>query len=138
MIKLGTFGASDMRREFGVKVGEHKFDECVGVMHALGYDEGRLCHFQNDIVIVDGVEFVLKAIPGFTDRGLIEADIEVETEAEIPAARQKLEELFKKIGCPTHTDQSFLAYMEGLNDGVFPLFKYPEYKPGYFAETFHI
>ena len=138
MIKLGAYGAEDQRQEFGVKVGEHKFDECVGVMHALGYDEGFLCEWSSDIVTVDGIEFVLKSTKDFPEWGLIEADIEVQTEAEIPAARSALKNLFAENCIQAHTDDSFAEYVVGLEREVFPKFKYAEYTPGYFAKTFGI
>ncbi|MEN9390498.1 MAG: hypothetical protein RLZZ283_598, partial [Candidatus Parcubacteria bacterium] len=138
MIKLGTYGAEDHRTEYGVKVGEHQFDACVGVMHALGYDEGNLCHFKNEIVSVGGIDIVLKSIPGFPERGLIEADIEVANEGDIPAARETLQKLFRNNGIEPHTDASFIAYVDGLEGEVFPRFRYSEYTPGYFAKTFGI
>ncbi len=138
MVKLGMYGAEDERQEFGVKVGEHKFDQCVGVMHALGYDEGFLCEWHSDIVTLDGIDFVLKSTPNFPEWGLIEADIEVESEADIPNAREKLKALFISHGIQPHTEESFMRYVVGLEEHVFPKFKYAEYAPGYFAKTYGI
>lgn len=137
MVKLGKTGGADSRREFGSKVGQNKFDELVGVMHALGYDKGPLCHFQSDIFKFEEFEIVLKIVPGRNDHGLFEAEIEVATDAEVPEARGKLESLLGSLGLKKYTDSEFTEYVDSLSK-IFPLFDYSTYNQDYFAKTFGI
>ncbi len=137
MIKLGKTGGTDSRREFGSKVGENKFDELVGVMHALGYDKGPLCHFKSDIYKYGEFEIVLKAVPGHDNRGMFEAEIEVASESEVPQAQEKIEALLAELGVRKFDDAEFHKHVDGLNT-IFPLFDYASYEQGYFAKTYGI
>ncbi len=135
IIKTGSWGGSDQRKELSVFAEEGSFDRLVQAFHVLGYDKGVLCVRNSLLYKYKEVEFALVEVPGHSY--YFEAE-KMSDEAGKDAATQEIADLCKTLGLTLFSDQTFFEYIDTLNREANEVFDFKDYTEDYFKKRFKL
>jgi len=135
IIKTGSWGASDIRREYSVK-SDSSFDTLVQVYLLLGYTKGVLCVRNIDVYKYSGIEIAIVEVPGHSY--FFEAEIELTEEEGVEVAQDKLREVLKSLDLKVYSDSGYFDYIATLNEDANIVFDARKESEHYFANTFSI
>lgn len=137
MIKLGSWGGSDNRKELSLIAQRGEFDKLVQIFAALGLNKGKVVLTKTNVFMYKGVEFAVVNV--WDKRYIFEAEIMVKDKSSVEKARKKLESIITELGLKIYTDEEFYAYIHDLNkNNIAKTFDYSEYSDGYFKKKFHL
>ncbi len=135
ILKTGSWGGSDARREYSVKTND-SFDTLVQIYKLLGLSKGVLCVRNIDVYTYHGVEIALVEVPGHSC--FFEAEIELAETEGTEKAQATLKEVLDELGLVTYTDAEYFAYIELLNKEANMIFDANQESETYFKDTFGI
>ncbi len=113
VVKLGSWGGSDQRKELSVKTEPGSFGTLVEVFGALGYEKGIVCIRNSDAYEYEGVEFALVEVPGHSH--YFEAEKMAHAGEDIAELKSQMLAVCEPLGLAPFTDQEFFDYIETLN-----------------------
>lgn len=112
--KVGE-GENVSREEISLGLTDTTLDTARTVLRALGCKEARWMHRLKDVYTYDGVEWSLVTAPP-SDIRYFEVEVVVESEADIPAARAKVEAQASDLGLTILDEAGSRALIGELNE----------------------
>lgn len=135
IVKTGSWGGSDARREYSVKTND-SFDTLVQIYRWLGYRRGVLCVRNIDVYQYRGVELAIVEVPGHSH--FFEAEIELPEETGSETAQVQITQALDALGLVVCTDAEYFAYIDVLNKEANRIFDAEQEPETYFKDTFGI
>jgi adenylate cyclase class IV len=137
MIKLGSWGGSEQRKEVSLIAKKGEFDKLVQIFGLLGLTKGALVITKTNAFKYKGIEFAVVDVCG--KRYIFEAEIMIKDKKNTAAAKSKIEKVIKELELKIYTDKEFYAYIEDLNKKqIAKTFDYNNYTDGYFKKKFRL
>ena len=136
IVKIGTWGENEQRKELSIfgKLGE--FDTMVEVFGELGYKKGMLCERKSQVYDYKGIEFALVEVPGHSY--YYEAEKMADKNENADKLIVEIKKVCKELGLDVFDKDHFFKYVQDLNKDANEIFDYDEYVSGYFKERFGI
>jgi predicted adenylyl cyclase CyaB len=136
IVKIGTWGENEQRKELSIfgKLGE--FDTMVEVFGELGYKKGMLCERKSQVYDYKGIEFALVEVPGHSY--YYEAEKMADKNENADKLIIEIKKVCKELGLDVFDKDHFFKYVQDLNKDANEIFDYDEYVSGYFKERFGI
>lgn len=136
MIKQGSWGENEARREIGVQLKEGEFSNLVKAMAALGYNKGILCIRDTIAYTYNEIEIALVTVPAHSY--FFELEIMVEAEDDKVEAHKKLQDLCRELSLTPFRKEEFYAYMEKLNKEANKVFDIEKDGEDFFKKQYKI
>ena len=134
IVKVGSWGGSDQRREISVMTPEGTFDSLVEIFGIIGLQKGTLCVRNSRVYDYQGVEFALIEVPGHSY--FFEAEKMIEPDADRNAAQDEIRAVCTSLGLTLFTDDTFFAYIDRLNKEANGVFDFSQYHEGDFQKQY--
>lgn len=113
VLKYGTWGGNDARKEFSFPIELKKFEEVIEVLFILGFYYGVLQATKSYLYQYKGVEVVLVDVPKFGY--YFEAEV-VTDQSSIKNANEKIMSVCKELGLNIFSKKDFRKLLKDLND----------------------
>jgi adenylate cyclase class IV len=135
MIKLGSWGGSEQRKELSLVAKKGEFDKLVQIFGALGLTKGAVVITKTSVYKYKGLEFAVVDVCG--RRYIFEAEIMVKNKKDVEKAQHKIDSVLKELGLEIYTNEEFYKYIEDLNKKkIAKIFNYKTYKENYFKKKY--
>lgn len=136
IVKMGSWGGSENRKEYSVLASKGEFDKLVQIFAAIGLTKGMLCIRKSEVFQYQGIEFALVEVPDHSY--YFEAEKMIGQSDEKEMAIQEIEDILKEFKLEQFSHEEFYEYIEKLNKEANEVFDYSSYKENYFKERFDI
>lgn len=136
IIKLGTWGKNEGRREISVKLQRGHFSNLVSALAQLGLSKGVLCERNSEAYRYKDAEIALVEVPQHSCYFEIEKLVHVEAEKE--RVQKELYAIAEELQLQPFTDQEFFDYMERLNAEVNTVFDIEKDGEDFFRKKYNI
>jgi len=134
MIKIGSWGESEARRELSILTKKGTFDDLVEIFGHLGWKKGMLCVRNSEVFLYKSVEFSLVEVPGHSY--YFEAELMISESDSKKEAVKKIKNICKEMGLVVFSKKAFFRYVGELNEEVNEIFDFDQYSVGYFKKRF--
>lgn len=136
VVKLGSWGGSESRRELSFKGKEGEFETLVEIFGQLGFKKGILA--KRDAIIYDfkGVEFALVKTPG--QHYYFEAEKMAHNEEDFAKVENEIREVCQELGLEVVSKKGFFNFIDELNKTDNEIFEFKDFKENYFKEEFGV
>jgi adenylate cyclase class IV len=134
MIKLGSWGGVDQRKELSVTTAPGTFDTLVEIFAALGYEKGVLCDRRTEAYEYKDVEFALVEVPGHSY--YYEAEKMAHAGQDMEILAKEITGVCSELNLSVFSGEEFFAYIETLNREANEVFDFSKEGPGYFKKRF--
>ncbi|MBW3538295.1 hypothetical protein KY386_02255 [Candidatus Parcubacteria bacterium] len=133
IVKLGSWGGSESRKELSVIAQSGSFDTLVQVFGVIGLTKAMLCVRKSRVYEYKGIEFALVEVPQHSF--YFEAEKMVSEDAAL-TAKDDIAAVCSRLGLKVFNDQEFFRYVEKLNREANEVFDFAGYKDNYFRDRF--
>ncbi|MFT7557818.1 MAG: adenylate cyclase class IV [Planctomycetota bacterium] len=114
IIKVGSWGAADARKEISVRIQKDQFTNLLEAYAALGYTKGMLCVRNSFVYDYQGVEFALVEVPGHSY--FFEAEIEsTDNHADTQELHRIIADAYSALDLTPYSDDAYFDYVKKLN-----------------------
>lgn len=134
IVKLGSWGGSENRRELSFKGNKGEFETLVEIFGQLGFIKGTLA--KRDAIIYDykNVEFALVKTPG--QHYYFEAEKMAQSEEDFTKVEDEIRKVCGELGLRAVDKEGFFEFIEELNKTDNQIFEFKDFKENYFKEKF--
>ena len=134
VVKLGSCGGSESRRELLFKGKKEEFETLVEIFGQLGFIKGTLA--KRDAIIYDykGIEFALVKTPG--QHYYFEAEKMAHSKADFKKVENKIRKVCKELRLKVISKDGFFKFIEELNKTDNQIFEFKDFKKNYFKDKF--
>ena len=136
IIKLGSWGGSESRRELSFKGKKGEFETLVEIFGQLGFTKGMLAERNSIVYEYKGIEFVLARTPGH--RYYFEAEKMAHSKADFKKVENEIREICKELELNIVSKEGFFKFIEELNKTDNQVFDFKDFKENYFKDKFGI
>lgn len=136
IIKLGSWGGREERKELSVLAKKGEFDTLVQIFAALGFRKGIMAVRTSQVFMYQGIEFALVEVPGHSY--YFEAEKMVEEDGDKAKAQREIQSVLRELHLTPFSREEFFEYIEELNDTANELFDFADYKDGDFQRRFSL
>jgi len=136
IVKLGSWGENEQRRELSVTTAPHTFDTLTEIFAALGYEKGVLCGRKSTVYDYKGIEFALVEVPGHSY--YYEAEKMAHAGEDGDALVKEITDVCTELGLQIFSKDEFFAYVEKLNKEANEVFDATVATPNYFKDRFGV
>lgn len=134
VIKLGSWGGFESRRELSFKGKKGEFEILVEIFGQLGFVKGTLA--KRDTVVFDykNVEFALVKTPG--QHYYFEAEKMAHSEEDFTKVENEIRKVCEELDLQVIDKKGFFEFIEMLNKTENEVFELKDFKENYFKEKF--
>ena len=134
IIKLGSWGGSENRRELSFKGKKGEFEILVEIFGQLGFTKGTLAKRDTLVYEYKGVEFVLAKTP----RGhyYFEAEKMSHSKSDFQKIENEIRKVCKELKLETVDKEGFFKFIAELNKTDNEIFEFKNFKENYFKDKF--
>ena len=136
VVKLGSWGGSESRKELLFKGKEGEFDTLVEIFGQLGFEKGIFAVRKVLAYEYKGVEFALVEVPNHSY--YFEAEKMAHGDADFEKVEGEIRDVCGEIGLGIIDKDGFFEYIEKLNSESNEIFEFKNYKPNSFKERFNL
>lgn len=136
IVKLGSWGGREERKELSVLAKKGEFDTLVQIFAALGFTKGILAVRRSQVFSYHGIEFSLVEVPGHSY--YFEAEKMVSDSDDKTKAQREIQAALRELQLKTFSSEEFYAYIEELNAKANEIFDFADYKDGDFQRRFSL
>lgn len=136
IVKLGTWGENEQRKELSVTTSTGTFDTLTEIFAALGYEKGMLCVRKSKVYDYKNIEFALVEVPGHSY--YFEAEKMAHSGEDGDTLTKEIIAVCGELRLSTFSKDEFFAYIEKLNTEANEVFDATTAKPNYFREHFGV
>lgn len=136
VVKLGSWGGSESRRELLFKGKEGEFETLVEIFGQLGFIKGTLA--KRDALVYDykGVEFALIKTPG--QHYFFEAEKMAHSEEDFAKVENEIREVCGELKLEVVSKDEFFEFVDELNKTDNSIFEFKDFKENYFKDKFGV
>lgn len=136
IVKIGKWGAGENRKELSVMAEKNSFDRLVEIFDALGFSKGAMCVRNSVVYDYNDIEFAIVEVPGHSY--YFEAEKMASKDENADLIYKDIEDTCTKLGLKLFDDESFMKYIEVLNDEANEVFDFNLHGQDYFKNRFKI
>lgn len=136
VLKLGSWGGTEQRKELSVHPREGEFDTLVEIFGHLGYEKGILAVRNSRVYEYKDIEFALVEVPGHSY--YFEAEKMAHEHDDADAVLQELADTCASLGLKVFSKEEFFNYIHTLNKEANEVFDFTAYTPGDFKKKFGV
>jgi predicted adenylyl cyclase CyaB len=136
VVKLGSWGGAENRKELAVHPREGEFDTLVEIFGHLGYEKGILAVRNSRVYEYKGIEFALVEVPGHSY--YFEAEKMAHEHEDADAVLKELADTCESLGLKVFSKEAFFDYIHTLNKEANEVFEFSSYAPGDFKKKFGV
>lgn len=136
VLKLGSWGGTESRKELSVHPREGEFDTLVEIFGHLGYEKGILAVRNSRVYDYRGIEFALVEVPGHSY--YFEAEKMAHEHDDADAVLAELTSTCESLGLTVFSKEAFFDYIHVLNKEANDVFDFTTYTPGDFKKKFGV
>ncbi|MFA6519991.1 MAG: hypothetical protein WCT44_00080 [Candidatus Paceibacterota bacterium] len=136
VVKLGSWGGSESRRELSFKGKEGEFETLVEIFGQLGFTKGTLA--KRDAIVYDykNVEFALVKTPG--GHYYFEAEKMAHGQEDFAKVENEIREVCQELGLNVIDKEGFFKFIDELNKTDNQIFDFGDFKVNYFKDKFGV
>lgn len=134
IIKLGSWGEHEQRKELSVTTPPGTFDALTEIFAALGYEKGVLCIRKSHVYIFKNIEFALVEVPQHSY--FYEAEKMADENEDAEKLMNEMKAICAELGLKVFDKNGFFSYVEKLNKEANEQFDILAVKENYFKERF--
>jgi len=136
VVKLGSWGGSENRRELSFKGKEGEFETLVEIFGQLGFTKGTLA--KRDALVYDykDIEFALVQTPG--RHYYFEAEKMAHNEEDFAKVENEIREVCEELKLEVVSKDGFFEFIDELNKTDNSVFEFKDFKENYFKDKFGI
>ena len=135
VVKLGSWGGSENRKELSFKGKEGEFDTLVEIFGNLGLTKGVLAERNTLAYEYKDIEFALVEVPNHSY--YFEAEKMATSEDDFQKVEKEILEVCAQLELSVLDKEGFYKYIEILNKEANGVFDFESYKENYFKDTFN-
>jgi len=138
IVKLGSWGGTEHRKELSVFAKQGDFDTLVEIFAALGFSKGVLCVRKSKVYEYKGIEFALVEVPGHSY--YYEAEKMASTENDANLILEEIRMVCRDLNLNIFDKDQFFEYIKKLNNESNEIFEhdYKIHNQRYFKERFNL
>jgi adenylate cyclase class IV len=136
IVKIGSWGGSENRKELSFKGKEGSFDSLVEIFGYLGFSQGVLCERRTKVYDYKGVEFALVEVPNHSY--FFEAEKMAASENDFLNIEKEIKEVCEELGLSIMSKDQFFEYIKTLNKEANKVFNFESYTEDYFKDTYNV
>ena len=136
VVKLGSWGGSESRRELSFKGKEGDFETLVEIFGQLGFIKGTLAKRDALVFNYKDIEFALVKTPG--QHYYFEAEKMAHKEENFAKVENEIRKVCKELELETVDKEGFFQFIDELNKTDNSIFEFKDYKEDYFKDKFGI
>lgn len=136
MVKLGSWGGSESRRELSFKGKKGEFESLVEIFGQLGFTKGVMAKRDSHIYSYKGIEFSLIKTPG--GHCYFEAEKMAYSKEDFKKVENSIRKVCEELGLEVLDKEGFFEFVEMLNKTDNQIFNFKDYKENYFKDKFGI
>jgi predicted adenylyl cyclase CyaB len=136
IVKLGSWGGDENRKELSVLAKKGEFDTLVQIFAALGFSKGIMAIRRSQVFQYKGIEFALVEVPNHSY--YFEAEKMVGESDDKAKVHREIEQVVQELHLTPFTKENFYRYIELLNEEANELFDFTDYTDGYFRKRFSL
>lgn len=125
VMKYGSWGGTDSRKEIEIPIGLKKVPEAVEFLKYLGWDGGAMLQTKTYVFNYKGLEFALVKTKTFN---YFEAEKMVEDKDNVDSTTKEIKVICKSLGLEPFTEEEFNKVANGFNDAPGAKFDLKEQK----------
>ncbi len=134
VVKLGSWGGSESRKELSFKGNEGEFDTLVEIFGHLGFQKGIFAIRNVLAYEYKGVEFALVSVPDHSY--YFEAEKMAHDDADFLKVEEEIRDVCSELGLDVIDKEGFFQYIEKLNLESNDIFEFEDYTPNLFKDKF--
>ena len=134
VVKLGSWGGSESRRELSFKGKEGEFETLVEIFGQLGFTKGTLA--KRDALVYDykDIEFALVQTPG--GHYYFEAEKMAHNEEDFVKVENEIRGVCEELKLEVVSKDGFFEFIDELNKTDNSVFEFKDFKENYFKDKF--
>lgn len=136
VVKLGSWGGSESRKELSFKGSPGSFDTLVEIFGNLGFTKAVLCERRARAYDYKGVEFALVEVPGHSY--YFEAEKMAHGEADMAEVESEIRTVCEELGLSILTKEDFFRYIDTLNKEANAVFEFDSHTENRFHDEFGV
>ncbi len=136
VVKLGSWGGSESRKELSFKGSPGSFDTLVEIFGNLGFTKAVLCERRTKAYDYKGVEFALVEVPGHSY--YFEAEKMAHGEANMAEVESEIRAVCEELGLSILTKEDFFKYIDTLNREANAVFEFDSHTENRFRDEFGV
>jgi adenylate cyclase class IV len=136
VVKLGSWGGSESRKELSFKGNPGSFDTLVEIFGNLGFTKAVLCERLTRAYDYKGVEFALVEVPGHSY--YFEAEKMAHSEADMAEIESEIRTVCHELGLSILTKEDFFRYIDTLNKEANAVFEFDSHTENRFRDEFGV
>lgn len=130
IIKIGSWGGSESRRELSFKGKEGEFATLVEIFDQLGFSKGMMAKRDTVAYEYKGIEFALVDTPAHNY--FFEAEKMAHNRDDFAKVENEIREVCKELGLKIVDKEGFFKFIDKLNKEDNEIFEFKNYKENYF------
>lgn len=136
VVKLGSWGGSESRRELSFKGKDGEFETLVEIFGQLGFTKGTLA--KRDALVYDykDIEFALVKTPG--QHYYFEAEKMAHSEEDFVKVENEIREVCGELKLDVVSKDGFFEFIDELNKTDNSIFEFKDFKENYFKDKFGV
>ncbi|MEI6650790.1 MAG: CYTH domain-containing protein [Candidatus Moraniibacteriota bacterium] len=136
VVKLGSWGGSESRRELSFKGNPGSFDTLVEIFGHLGFTKAVLCERRTKVYDYKGIEFALVEVPDHSH--YFEAEMMAHGETDLVQTEREIREVCDELGLSIMNKEEFFRYIDTLNKEANSVFEFDSYTGNRFKDEFGV
>lgn len=136
VVKLGSWGGSESRKELSFKGSPGSFDTLVEIFGNLGFTKAVLCERRTRAYDYKGVEFALVEVPGHSY--YFEAEKMAHGEVDMSEVESEIRTVCEELGLSILTKEDFFRYIDTLNKEANAVFEFDSHTENRFRDEFGV
>lgn len=136
IIKLGSWGGSENRKEILVLAHKGEFDKLVQIFDVLNLKKGMLCVRKSNVFDYKGIEFALVEVPGHSY--YFEAEKLISDDSKAESIKQEIKKVCHELGLDIFNEEGFFKYINTLNKEANEVFDSDNHHDTYFKDRFNL
>jgi adenylate cyclase class IV len=134
IIKIGSWGENEQRKELSVFAKPGEFDKLVEIFAALGFGKGMLCVRKSKVYDYKDIEFALVEVPGHSY--YYEAEKMASEKESGEEIISEIKKVCENLKLDIFTKEQFFEYVNKLNGEANEVFDFSKYPNNYFKDKF--
>lgn len=134
VVKLGSWGGSESRKELSFKGKEGSFNTLVEIFGHLGLTKGILAKRNTQVYMYKNIEFALVEVPGHSY--YFEAEKMANSTEDLERIEAEIREVCRELGLDILEQEGFFAYIEKLNAEANSIFDANEFPDSDYKDIF--
>ncbi len=136
IVKIGTWGKNENRKELSLLAKPGEFDKMVEIFSVLGFTKGVLCIRKSQVFDYRGIEFALTEVPGHSY--YYEAEKMIADNKDSKKVIDQIASVCHELGLKIYSQSEFFNYIKKLNKEANEIFHSKNHTPEYFKKRFHL